>query len=180
MTATNGGGSGKATSDASESVTPQPPANTALPAVTGTTEEGQTLTSSKGTWTGSPTGYSYQWQDCNSAGESCSNISGATSTTYKLTATDIGHTLRVAVTATNAGGSGKATSTQTATVTPQPPANTALPAVSGTTEEGQTLTATQRHLDGITPPATPTSGRTATAQAKAARTSPAPRPPPTS
>ena len=167
VTATNAGGSGKATSAQTTTVTPQPPANTALPAVTGTTEEGQTLTSSKGTWTGSPTGYSYQWQDCNSSGEACTNISGATATTYKLTATDVGHTIRAAVTATNAGGSGKATSTKTATVVAAPvaPSNTELPAISGTTEEGQTLTATHGTWTE-SPPPTPTSGRTATAPAK--------------
>ena len=63
---------------------PAAPTNSAAPAVTGQTVQGQTLTTSNGTWTGSPTSYAYQWQDCNSSGASCSNISGATSSTYVL------------------------------------------------------------------------------------------------
>ncbi|MCW2993934.1 MAG: hypothetical protein JWQ18_1429, partial [Conexibacter sp.] len=40
------------------------PANTALPAITGTTTDGLTLTSTTGTWSGSPTSYTRQWQRC--------------------------------------------------------------------------------------------------------------------
>ena len=47
---------------------------------------------------------------------SCSNIAGATASSYKLTSNDVGHTVVVAVTATNAGGSGKASSGATGTV----------------------------------------------------------------
>ena len=47
-------------------------------------EEGQTLSASTGTWTESPTSYAYQWQDCNSSGESCATISGATTSSYTL------------------------------------------------------------------------------------------------
>lgn len=92
------------------------PINTILPAITGTATQAMTLTASDGTWTGSPTGYAFQWEDCNSSGASCSNISGATSGTYVLTASDIGDTIRVAVTATNASGSTSATSSQTGVV----------------------------------------------------------------
>ena len=78
------------------------PANSVLPVVNGSVVEGQTLTTSTGTWSGDPTSYAYQWEDCNTAGEACSNITGATSASYKLAAGDVGHTLRVVVTATNA------------------------------------------------------------------------------
>ena len=51
-------------------------------------------------------------------------------------------TIRVVVTATNAGGSASATSNQTAVVqAPSPPGNTALPTIAGTAKQGQTLTA---------------------------------------
>ncbi len=71
----------------------------------GTAQQGDTLTTTNGSWTGSPTSYAYQWQDCNTSGASCSTISGATSSSYTLASGDVGHTIRVAVTATNAGGS---------------------------------------------------------------------------
>jgi hypothetical protein len=115
-----------------------PPANTALPAITGTAQRGLTLTASAGSWKGSPTMFAYQWQDCSSS--SCSNISGATASSYKLRSSDVRKTIDVVVTATNAGGSASATSAQTSTVVPPPPVNTALPAISGTTQQGLALT----------------------------------------
>ena len=96
---------------------PAAPTNSAVPAVTGQTVQGQTLTTSNGTWTGSPTSYAYQWQDCNSSGASCSNISGATSSTYVLKSSDVGDTIRSVVTATNSGGSVSASSAATTAVT---------------------------------------------------------------
>jgi hypothetical protein len=154
VTATNAGGSAKASSEATSMVvaaTPAKPASTALPSVSGTAEEGQTLSASNGSWSGSPTSYAYQWQDCNGSGSGCSEIGGATSSSYKLLAGDVGHTVRVVVTATNAGGSAKASSEATSMVvaaTPAKPASTALPKVSGVAEEGQTLTATEGSWTG--------------------------------
>ena len=60
---------------------PARPSNTAAPAVSGTAEQGQTLSASNGSWSNSPTSYAYQWQWCSS---SCSNISGATGSTYAV------------------------------------------------------------------------------------------------
>ncbi len=45
-----------------------PPTSTALPTISGTTTQGAQLSSSTGTWNGSPTGYSYQWLRCDSTG----------------------------------------------------------------------------------------------------------------
>ena len=39
--------------------------------LSGTPTQGQLLTESHGSWSNSPTGYSYQWQDCDSAGNNC-------------------------------------------------------------------------------------------------------------
>jgi len=119
VTAGNAGGSSKASSAATATVTataPPAPTNTALPVVSGSAVEGQTLTATNGTWTGSPTSYTHQWEDCNSSGTSCTNVSGATGSTYKLAASDVGHTMRAVVTATNAGGSTAQASAQTAVV----------------------------------------------------------------
>jgi hypothetical protein len=143
VTASNTGGSTPSTSSQTGVVQPMPaPTNTALPAVSGAATQGQTLNTSNGTWTGNPT-FTYQWQDCNTSGASCTNISGATGTNYALTANDAGHTIRSVVTGANAGGSAKATSNQTATVAssaPAAPTNTALPTISGTATQGQALT----------------------------------------
>jgi hypothetical protein len=153
VTATNEGGSTPAASHATATVEqakeeppPPPPApvNKTPPAISGTTTEGDTLTATAGTWENSPIGYEYQWQDCNTSGSGCTNISGATSNAHKLTAGDVGHTLRAIVTATNEGGSTPATSAASAQIAKAPPPkpkNKTLPTISGTMTEGETLTA---------------------------------------
>jgi hypothetical protein len=118
------------------------PSNTTAPAVSGTAKVGQTLTVSNGSWTGSPTDYSYQWQRCTST-TSCASIVDATENTYIARGADVGHTLRAVVTATNADGLSTANSNQTATVTAATgvPVNTARPSISGDAIVGETLTA---------------------------------------
>jgi hypothetical protein len=113
VTATNGLGSGVA---ASSTTTPiGVPAVVTKPAITGALTVGATLTTSQGTWTGSPASYAYQWQRCDSAGANCVAIGGAINSTYVTTVDDTDARLRVQVTATNGLGSGIATS---ATTTP--------------------------------------------------------------
>jgi hypothetical protein len=95
-----------------------------LPAISGSAIEGQTFSESHGSWTNSPTSYAYQWQDCDSSGNNCSNISGATGQTYTLTTTDVGHTIRVQEKASNAEGTGTpAVSAQTTIVQAAPPSS---------------------------------------------------------
>ncbi|MGA7705362.1 MAG: hypothetical protein WB998_10760 [Solirubrobacteraceae bacterium] len=86
------------------------PHNSVVPSVGGALTVGDVLSATKGTWSGNPTSYAYQWQDCNGSGASCSNIASATASAYTLKTSDVGHTMRVVVTATNAGGSTPATS----------------------------------------------------------------------
>jgi hypothetical protein len=114
---------------------PALPVNTAVPAISGTAQVGDTLTASTGTWTGSPTSYAYQWNANGTA------ISGATSSTYKLIASEVGESITVSVTATNPSGSTKATSNSVGPVIALPPVNTALPVISGTAKVWDTLTA---------------------------------------
>ncbi len=94
------------------------PTNTAPPTIDDTTpERGQTLTASPGTWTGDqPITFRYQWERCNASGAACAAIAGATAQTYTVATADVGNTLRVTVTATNATGSRSASSAVTSVV----------------------------------------------------------------
>jgi hypothetical protein len=116
--------------------------NTVAPAVAGTAAVNHTLTSSQGSWNGSPTSFSYQWQRCSSAGTGCANIPGATASSYTLTSADGGNTVRSTVSATNVNGASPfATSATTAVVTPVPAA-TAPPVVSGIAAVGRSFSTT--------------------------------------
>ena len=90
-----------------------PPANLGAPTVSGDAVDGQTLTTSDGTWLDTPTSYSHQWQSCNNSGSGCANIAGATGSSYTLTDSDIGKTVRSVVTAANGAGSATANSAAT-------------------------------------------------------------------
>jgi hypothetical protein len=109
------------------------PSNTGSPTISGTAQEGNTLTANTGTWTSSSAvTYGYQWQRCNSTGAACINIAGATGQTYTVQAADVGNTLRVVVTARNTDGSSSANSANTAVVTAKSTAGTTAP-TTGTT-----------------------------------------------
>jgi hypothetical protein len=129
--------------ESAEPVVGSAPANTVLPSISGSAQAGQTLTTTSGGWTNYPTGYAYQWRRCDTAGSGCTDIAGATSATYAVGQIDVGATLRVRVTATNGIGSGTANSAATDQVAsgPPPPSNTSQPTISGTTREGELLTA---------------------------------------
>lgn len=131
-----------------------PPANTVAPAVTGTTTVGQTLSTTNGTWTGSPTSFSYQWQRDNQGGGSYSNIGSATATSYMLVDADDACNVRCVVTATNSGGSTAANSNSVGTVVEPAPVNTAAPLISGSAPQGSTLSCGQgswSHMGGLNP-----------------------------
>src|SRR5579884_3799498 len=129
------------------------PANATLPVVTGTAQQGHSLTAQSGSWTGStPIVFAYQWRRCDAAGAACSDIAGATSQTYVLASADVGSTLRISVTATNADGTGKALSDASAVVSSQSaPVVTTAPAISGTAREGDMLTTSNGTWSGSTP-----------------------------
>ena len=146
VTGTTSAGSGQASSQASNVVqgSAQAPHNTVAPGISGTATQGQTLTASTGTWTGSPApSFGYQWQDCDPSGQNCTAISGATSSSYTLGTGDVGSTVEVVVTGTNSAGSGQASSQASNVVqgSAQAPQNTVAPGISGTATQGQTLTA---------------------------------------
>jgi hypothetical protein len=145
--ARNAGGTTRAVSAAFGPVAPaaapakNPPVNTAKPTISGTAQEGQTLTGSAGTWTNSPTKFEYRWRRCNTNGKGCDSIDGAHGTTYRLAGRDVGHRIDLRVQASNADGSNKATSDPTSVVRASAkPDNTSPPTISGTPAEGRTLT----------------------------------------
>ena len=88
-----------------------PPTNSSAPTISTATapQIGAALTVTNGTWSGSPTSYTYQWH----WGDTAAAISGATSASYTPTLTDAGHTLLCKVIASNGGGSSFAVSSNT-------------------------------------------------------------------
>lgn len=90
---------------------------TAPPTIAGLAMEEEVLRATGGTWTGPGTATkAFFWQRCNSIGEACATIVGATAAAYKLTSEDVGQRLRVIETATNEGGVAQAVSATTAVV----------------------------------------------------------------
>jgi hypothetical protein len=79
------------------------PVNTLIPSVSGTDYVGDLLTTTDGTWTGTPTSFSYQWK------RGATNI-GTNANTYTLVIADANTNITCVVTATNASGSTPATS----------------------------------------------------------------------
>ena len=90
VTASNGVGNASATSNQTATIAASGgsggtgggggPANTAMPVVTGVADTGSFVApqfaATSGSWSGSPTKYTYQWQDCNSSGGNCVNAVG--------------------------------------------------------------------------------------------------------
>ena len=101
------------------------PTNLKPPQIDGDAQVGQVLTSSVGTWTGSPTKFTYRWRRCNASGASCLAIPRSTGPRRTLTPDDIGSTLSLVVTATGKGGSASAIARPTDLVVaaPLPPAS---------------------------------------------------------
>lgn len=81
------------------------PVNTLAPTISGVADVGEILTvSSTGTWTNSPSSYTYQW---NRAG---APILGETNTTYTAAVADQGYDVTCTLRGINASGSSTATS----------------------------------------------------------------------
>ena len=111
-----------------------PPEVVERPTVFGTPAVGQQLTCLKGVWKGQPSPtFTYSWlRDANS-------ISGATSSTYTVSAEDEGHVLRCVVVASNSAGSAEAQSLGTP-IPGKPPLNLSAPELTGAPVVGHLLT----------------------------------------
>jgi hypothetical protein len=143
VTATNSVGVSSATSDHTLLVSAlAKPTNQSAPSISGNLTPGSTLTVNPGNWSGTlPITFLFQWQRCDSKGNHCGDIGGANGSTYKLTSSDIGHRLRVGVTAKNSAGSRGAYSKTTGGVGAGAPVNTSSPTISGTPRQGSTVRA---------------------------------------
>ena len=141
-------------SDFAGPVAALPPTPVAPPAISGTPEDGQTASATTGSWSGTPPfDYSYQWQRC--AGSSCVDIPAATEAAYEAVSADVGRTIKVQVTASNAslpgGGSASQASSDWGPVQAVSPANTALPVITGLAYDGQAMTVSSGEWSGSTP-----------------------------
>lgn len=115
--------------------TPTAPVSQTNPSVAGTATQGQTLTATRGTWTGYPTPtLTGNWQ------RNSVDISGATSLTYLIQEADVGTVLRYKEIATNTSGAVTSYSSATSTVVGLAiPVNTVLPSITGNTVQGSNL-----------------------------------------
>jgi hypothetical protein len=136
-------------------INPAVPSNSTVPLVTGTPTVGQALSASNGAWSPTPTGYAYEWQDCDSAGNSCIAVTGATTSTYALTSADIAHTIRVLVTASNSSGSASSVSAPTTLVPALPTITTATTTTPTTTTTATPPTTTPATLVPVLKPGYP-------------------------
>jgi hypothetical protein len=156
VTATAGSATQAAWSTATRPVKAAPgPVLVTAPAVAGAVQQGQKLSATSGTWTGSGTiAYAYQWYRCDTAGAHCSSVHGATLATYTLAAADAGKTVGLTVRATDSTGTATAYAGLVGTVATKiaPLHATAAPTVTGVAAVGQKLTAT----NGSWAPATAT------------------------
>ncbi len=119
------------------------PDNQRTPSIGGTAQDGDLLAADVGVWTNLPKSYSYQWKRCSGSGTGCTDISAADAQTANYTAqdADVGSTLQVVVTATNAAGDSTAVASSLSPVI-APPAPTLIgdPTISGTDQVGAVLT----------------------------------------
>ncbi len=125
-----------------------------MPTITGTAAVGTTLSEKNGTWSNDPSALSLQWEDCNAGGAACTAIPGATAGTYKVAASDGGHTIRVLETATNAGGASRQMASNATAIIPvpaSPPAERTAPSIAGAPIIGRRLHGSNGRWTGSTP-----------------------------
>jgi len=127
--ASNADGAAQARSEPTDVVRSNatPLTNTSRPTVTGDARVGEELMGNEGTWSGSPTSFSFQWQRCDIDAISCFDVTGATGHTYGVRSIDVGFRLRLQVTAHRGVRDGVATSAPTAVVQPTAPITNARP-----------------------------------------------------
>lgn len=131
------------------------PVNTSPPSISGSAREGSTLSATPGKWKGrQPITFSGRWLQCNANGGGCFAIPGAQSQEYQPTGADVGHTLRITVTAQNRDGKASSTSKATSVVAVAPasaPTSGTPPTIAGASQEGSILTSSPGQWGGSQP-----------------------------
>jgi hypothetical protein len=103
-TAVNAAGASAPATSRQTGLVTSSPANISLPGISGQPIVGRKLRGSPGLWSGDlPMSFHYQWQKCK---RSCTNIAGATRSTYTLRRRDRGESIRLLVSAVNDRGQG--------------------------------------------------------------------------
>jgi hypothetical protein len=128
VTATNAAGSAVAFSNALGPVAAKPPGLRHRPSIKGTPKLGRRLYATGDRWSHSPDRFTIRWLRCSAGGNACVRIVGkrlrcsegsclrvnvGTEWDYALTREDLGHRLRVRITASNGAGGASATSRAT-------------------------------------------------------------------
>lgn len=129
-----------------------PPTPVGSPVITGIAQDGETLTTTDGTWAGAgPFTFSYAWGRCDRFFDGCDFIPGATARTFTIRSVDVGFRLWVQVTASSPAGSGSAYSDVSGVVAGRAPVNMALPEVDGDARLGAILVASPGEWIGTAP-----------------------------
>jgi hypothetical protein len=128
VTASNAAGTAVALSNGLGPVPAGPPASKHKPSITGTKRLGQRVHEASDRWTHSPDTFTNRWLRCSARGDGCVRITGqrlrcaagsclrvdvGSEWDYTLTAKDVGHRLRVRVSAANGAGRATAISSPT-------------------------------------------------------------------
>jgi len=148
VTANDGNSHTPTTASTYTAITNSAPANSAVPSVSGTATVGNALSTTNGTWSdadGDTLSYTYQWYRADSSsGTNETAISGATNSSYTLTASEASKYLRVVVTANDSNGSSTqtATSTRTQALDATPPSITGVSIPDSAAKIGDVVTAT--------------------------------------
>lgn len=132
VTATNAAGSAVVLSNALGPVAAKPPGVRQRPSIKGVQKLGRRVYETGDRWTHSPDRFTTRWLRCSAGGNACVRITGerlrcaegsclrvdiGTQWDYKLTGRDLGHRLRVRITASNGAGHATAISSPTRLVT---------------------------------------------------------------
>ncbi len=153
VTATTSAGATTVSSLATTPVRPPAPVAPVLvtaPALAANAPVGTALTVTDGTWTSNPPAtFTYQWQRCTSG--TCADLVGQTTNSYTPVAGDLGSTLKVIVTATNAAGTLSAPS-NASTVVGVAPTVISPPTISGSPRVGSALVAAAGSWAGVPAP----------------------------